>query len=138
MLRVAAPALLMSFSTALFTFLDMLLLVNLMPETFKFDFWHLFIMNQNLFTPILDNLSNPFLRHFLLLHPKQMEYFIHYLANENSLHFYTTASTIRVASSLVSPLTFLITSITGLLLPGGNVLLSRAIGVKNYLQQVKV
>ena len=138
MTRVGLPALLTSFMTALFTFVDLLLLVNLMPLTQQFDFYHLFILHQEIFNNLINNIQNKTLKYLILTNNKVYENFINYIANTNNLHFYDTASTVRVASSLISPLTFLITAITGLLLPGGNVLFSKALSVKNYLKLTKV
>ena len=138
MTRVGLPALLTSFMTALFTFVDLLLLVNLMPLTQQFDFYHLFLFHENIFNNLINNIQDKTLKHLILTNNNVYENFINYIANTNNLHFYDTASTVRIASSLISPLTFLITAITGLLLPGGNVLFSKALSVKNYLKLTKV
>ncbi|MBO6022525.1 hypothetical protein J6W34_00510 [bacterium] len=138
MSRVGLPALLTSFMTALFTFVDLLLLVNLMPLTQQFDFYHLFLFHENIFNNLINNIQDKTIKHLILTNNSVYENFINYIANTNNLHFYDTASTVRIASSLISPLTFLITAITGLLLPGGNVLFSKALSVKNYLKLTKV
>ncbi len=139
MLRVGLPALLTSFMTALFTFIDLLLLVNLMPLTTHFDFANLYINNHNFFHQLIENVNSAQLKSYLNKQDEiNYQNFINYVANQNNLHFYNTAATVRIASSLISPLTFIITAITGLLLPGANVLFSKALSVKNFLKQIKI
>lgn len=138
MVRVALPSFLTSFMSAIFTFIDMLLLVNLMPLTSHFDFTHLFILKDDPFESITKNLNDTQLKSIIEKNGSNYENFVHYLADTNGLHFYDTASIVRIASSLISPLSFLITAMSGFLLPGANVLFSKAISTKDYLKQIKV
>ena len=138
MLRIAFPSFVTSFMSALFTFLDLVFLVNLMPLTHMFDFYHLFLENSDLFNNLINHITIPEVREYILHNSDAIEQFIHYIANTDHLHFYDTAATVRVASSLVSPLTFIITAITGLILPGGNVLFAQALSKQNFLNEVKV
>lgn len=138
MLRVALPAFLMSYSSALFVLINYYLLIRFMPITNGYSFINLFLKRDNVFNTLLNNINNPSIHHLLFDNYLNYENFLKYICLQNQLHFYNTADTIRIAVSLISPIAFLISAVPILLLPGSNVLFTDAISSRNRLKEIKV
>ena len=138
MLRVALPAFLMSYSSALFVLINYYLLIRFMPITNGYSFINLFLKHDNVFNALLNNINNPSIHHLLFDNYLNYKNFLKYICLQNQLHFYNTADTIRIAVSLISPIAFLISAVPILLLPGSNVLFTDAISSRNRLKEIKV
>lgn len=138
MLRVALPAFLMSYSSALFVLINYYLLIRFMPITNGYSFINLFLKHDNVFNALLNNINNPSIHHLLFNNYLNYKNFLKYICLQNQLHFYNTADTIRIAVSLISPIAFLISAVPILLLPGSNVLFTDAISNRNRLKEIKV
>ena len=138
MLRVALPAFLMSYSSALFVLINYYLLIRFMPITNGYSFINLFLKHDNIFNVLLNNINNSSIHHLLFDNYLNYENFLKYICLQNQLHFYNTADTIRIAVSLISPIAFLISAVPILLLPGSNVLFTDAISSRNRLKEIKV
>ena len=138
MLRVALPAFLMSYSSALFVLINYYLLIRFMPITNGYSFINLFLKHDNVFNALLNNINNHSIHHLLFDNYLNYKNFLKYICLQNQLHFYNTADTIRIAVSLISPIAFLISAVPILLLPGSNVLFTDAISNRNRLKEIKV
>lgn len=138
MLKVILPAFFMQFSLAFFIFINYFLVVNYMPGTADYSFYHLFIEHQYFTQDIFNNIHNQALQNEIGKSVTNYEAFLKYLAICNNVHFYDAASTVRVAMSLIAPFMYLVSSLPIAVLPGFNMLLSKKISQNNYLMQIKI
>ena len=138
MLKVILPAFFMQFSLAFFIFINYFLVVNYMPGTADYSFYHLFIEHQHFVQDIFNNIHNQTLQNEIGKSVTNYEAFLKYLAICNNVHFYGAASTVRVAMSLIAPFMYLVSSLPIAVLPGFNMLLSKKISQNNYLMQIKI
>lgn len=88
MLRVGITGILIAFFSGLFTFIDQLLLVNLMPNTTTYDFSHLFLQ------------TNVFYALHLPANTSYAQHLIQAIAYANSWGFYNSDSVVRAGVSL--------------------------------------
>lgn len=147
LLRVGLPSFFISMVACFFIFINYYLMVEFMPLTPKYNWNNLFINNHTIFNNLINNINpgseikNYFMKNNSIkneIYFDNYEDFIKYIAIANNLNFYDTASTIRIAVSLTTPLLFLIGFVPVLLGPGSNVVFSDAIGIRNRLKEIKV
>lgn len=128
MLRVGATGILIAFFSGLFTFIDQLLLVNLMPNTQMYDFNHLFLQT-GVFKDLLGNLH---------LNTSQSTNLIRSIAYANGWGFYDSDSVVRAGVSLtvgVSDFMYVVPAIFSI---GLSVQYGIALGQGNIKQAKKI
>lgn len=126
MLQVGTTGIAIAFFSGLFTFVDQLLLVNLMPDTKDYSFVALFA-DHGIFNNLIKNAN-------LHLTSQEQYNFALSVANYNGLGFYSSDSVIRAAVSLtigVSDFVFVIPAIYSI---GLAVQYSIALGQNNLLK----
>lgn len=117
MLKVGGTGLLMSFMMALFTFVDQLMLINLMPNTHTYSFDSLFIIaNDNVFAPLMSGIDN------------FNSATVSAIANVSGLELFSSADIVRAAISSSSALIFLIQAFPGIVSMGIVILYSKSLG----------
>ena len=139
-LKIGLTGLLVSFFGALFTFVDQLMLVNFMPDTYNFCFNNLFFQDGNgVFNDMLNNIQTNGGQTIVtnIMNEQGTDKngllnLVSAIANSMGLTIYNSAGVVRSAVSLTGALSIIINAIPSLFAVGTSVKYTQALGSGNY------
>ena len=145
-LKIGLTGLLVSFFGALFTFVDQLMLVNFMPDTYNFCFNNLFFHDGNgVFNEMLDHIEENGGQEIVndIVNEQGTDKngllnLVSAIANSMGLTIYTSAGVVRSAVSLTGALSIIINAVPSLFAVGTSVKYTQALGSGNYHQAIYI
>ena len=145
-IKIGLTGLLVSFFGSLFTFVDQLMLVNFMPETYMFCFNNLFFHDGNgVFNEILEHLEENGGQDIVnsIISEEGTDKngllnLISAIANSMGLTIYTSAGVVRSTVSLTGALSIIINAIPSLFAVGTSVKYTQALGSADYHKAIYI
>ena len=145
-IKIGLTGLLVSFFGALFTFVDQLMLVNFMPDTYNFCFNNLFFHDDNgVFNQMLEHIQDNGGQDVVsnIMNEKGTDKngllnLVSAVANSMGLTIYTSAGVVRSAVSLTGALSIIINAVPSLFAVGTSVKYTQALGSADYHKAIYI
>ena len=145
-IKIGLTGLLVSFFGALFTFVDQLMLVNFMPDTYNFCFNNLFFQDGNgLFNDMLNHIQTDGGQDVVtnIINEQGTDKngllnLVNAVANSMGLTIYNSAGVVRSAVSLTGALSIIINAIPSLFAVGTSVKYTQALGSGDYHKAIYI
>lgn len=145
-IKIGLTGLLVSFFGALFTFVDQLMLVNFMPDTYNFCFNNLFFHDDNgVFNQMLEHIQDNGGQCVVsnIMNEKGTDKngllnLVSAVANSMGLTIYTSAGVVRSAVSLTGALSIIINAVPSLFAVGTSVKYTQALGTADYHKAIYI